>query len=136
MSDGSFELQAAIFTALNVADVKALATGGVFAPAPQDTPLPYVEIGESNTVSADVQCYSGLEESINIHVWTVPGSLAPAKKIISEIRDVLHAKKLTVSGRSSAFAVVSSSRVFPDADEQSIHGVVTLSVLHYGPEEG
>lgn len=131
MSDGSWELQAAIFTALNVTDVKALATGGIHAPAPQDTPLPYVEIGESDSVAADVQCRQGVNETITIHVWTAPGSNAKAKQIISKIRDVLHAQNLTVSGRSSAFAVVGSTRIFDDEDETSIHGVVTLTVSHF-----
>jgi hypothetical protein len=134
MSDGSFDLQAAIFAALNVASVTALATGGVFAPAPQDTPLPYVEIGESDAVDADVQCRSGLSETINIHVWTAPGSYGPAKQIISRIRDALHAKNLTVSGRSSAFAVVGSTRIFTDEDGTSIHGVVALTVTHFSQE--
>jgi len=134
VSDGSFELQAAIFTALNGL-TPPLASGGVHAPAPQDNPLPYVEIGESDAVSADVQCREGLEETVTIHIWTAPGSNAPAKQIISRIRGTLHAKNLTVSGRSSAFAVVGSSRLFTDEDGESIHSVVTLTVNHFGPEE-
>lgn len=131
MSDGSFELQAAIFTALSGLS-PPLASGGVHAPAAQDNPLPYVEIGESDTVDADIQARSGLDETVTIHVWTAPGSYAPAKQIISRIRDTLHAKNLTVSGRSSAFAVVGSTRIFDDDDEESIHGVVTLTVSHFG----
>ena len=130
MSDGSFELQASVFTALNGIN-PPLASGGVHAPAPQDNPLPYVEVGESDAVGADVQCRSGLEETITIHVWTAPGSFGPAKQIISKIRDTLHAKNLTVSGRSSAFAVVGSTRTFTDEDGESIHGVVTLTVTHF-----
>lgn len=134
MSDGSFELQAAVFSKLNALS-PALASGGVHAPAPQDTPLPYVEIDESDAVAADISGRDGLGETVNIHVWTEPGSYGPAKQIISRIRDALHAQKLTVSGRSYAFATVSSTRVFNDADETSIHGVVTLTVNHFGDEE-
>lgn len=130
MSDGSFELQTAIFALLNDLSPE-LASGGVHAPAPQNNPLPYVEIGESDAVDADVQCRQGLDETVTIHVWTDPGSQKSAKEIISRIRGALHAQNLTVSGRSSAFAVVSGTRVFTDDDDQSIHGVVTLSVSHF-----
>ena len=134
MSDGSFELQAAVYTALNSLS-PSLASGGVHAPAPQDNPLPYVEVGEADTFAADVQGRQGSAETILIHVWTDPGSFAPAKQIISRIRDALHSKNLTVSGRSAAFAVVSSTRVFSDEDGTSVHGVVTLTVNHFGQEE-
>ncbi len=134
MSDGSFELQAALFTTLNGL-TPALATGGVHAPAAQDTPLPYVEIGEASSVAADVLGRHGSADLINIHVWTAKGSFGPAKQIISRIRDALHAKKLTVSGRSYASAIVTNTRVFSDLDGESIHGVVSLTVNHFGPEE-
>lgn len=134
MSDGSFELQGAIYSLLNGLS-PALASGGVHAPAPQNTPLPYVEIGESDAVDADVQCRAGLEETVTIHVWTKAGGYAAAKQIMSRIRDALHAQNLTVSGRSSAFAIVRSTRAFTDDDEQSVHGVVTVSVNHFGPKE-
>lgn len=133
MSDGSFELQGVIFNTLNTLS-PALAAGGVHAPAPQNNPLPYVEVGESDTVTDDIQGRDGLDETLSIHVWTAPGSFSQAKQIISRIRDALHAKNLTVSGRSSAFAVVGSTRLFTDEDETSIHGVVTLTVTHFGLE--
>ncbi|SFM00630.1 Protein of unknown function [Bradyrhizobium sp. NFR13] len=134
MSDGSFELQGAVFTVLSALSPD-LVSGGIHAPAPQDNPLPYVEIGESDAVGADVQTRAGLAEAITIHVWTMPGSFAPAKQIMSRIRDALHAKKLTVSGRSAALANVTNTRVFTDDDGESVHGVVTLSVNHFGQKE-
>lgn len=134
MSDGSIELQTAVFSILD-GQSPALAQGGVHAPAPQDNPLPYIEIGESDAVAADVQARDGLTETITIHVWTAPGSFAPAKQIMSRIREALHAKKLAVTGRSAALATVSNTRVFNDDDAESVHGVVTLSVNHFGQKE-
>lgn len=134
MPDGSFELQAAIFAALASLS-PAIVGGRVYAPAPQNAVLPYVEIGESDTVDADVQTRNGLEETITIHVWTAPGSQKAAKETMSRIRDALHAQNLTVSGRSSALSVVRGTRIFNDDDDQSIHGVVTVTVNHFGPKE-
>lgn len=134
MSDGSFEVQAAVFTALNSL-TPALASGGIHSPAAQDTPLPYVEIGGSDSFESDVQQRQGVTETLTIDVWTAPGSFSQAKQIISRIRDALHSKQLAVTGRSFAFAVVSGTRVFTDEDGTSIHGVVTLTVNHFGQEE-
>lgn len=130
MSDGSWELQQAVYGVLNGLS-PALASGGVHSPAPANAALPYVEIGESDAVAADVQGRDGLDETITIHVWTVAGSFQPARDIISHIREALHAQNLTVAGRSAALAFVGSTRVFTDSDGASIHGVVTLTVHHY-----
>ena len=130
MSDGSWELQQVVYGVLNGLS-PALASGGVHSPAPANATLPYVEIGESDAVAADVQGRDGLDETITIHVWTVAGSFQPARDIMSRIREALHAQKLTVAGRSAALAFVGSTRVFTDSDGASIHGVVTLTVHHY-----
>jgi len=135
MSDGSWDLQKVVFGLLEMAlDVR------VYAPAPQNAKLPYVDIAESDATSDDVQCRRGLDETLTIHVWTPlgrpAGSQALAKQIMSTIRDALHAKALEVPGRSSAFAFVTASRLFADDDDAAMHGVVTLRVNHHGPEEG
>lgn len=130
MSDGSWELQQAVFGALSVLSTP------VYALAPQNAELPYVEIGETDSIDADVQQRAGVEETLTLHVWTKFGSQQQAKSIISDIRGALHATNLTVTGRSYAYATVTGSRIFPDADDSSLHGVVTLRVNHYGPEEG
>lgn len=134
MSDGSFPLQQTIVSILSGISLP-LPAGHVHSPAPQDASLPYVEVGDSDTVAADVQCRDGLEETITIHVWTDGESYKLAKDIASSIREALHAQKLTVAGRSAALAMVRSTRVFTDSDGEAIHGVVTLSVNHFGQKE-
>lgn len=134
MSDGSWELQQAVFGLLDSL-TPALASGGIHASAPQNQPAPYVEIGESDAISADVQCRAGLEETLTLHVWTKAGSQKLAKEIMSRIRETLHSRSLPVEGRSSALAFVRDTRLFEDADGEHLHGVVTLRVTHHGPKE-
>ena len=134
MADGSFDLQGAVFSALSGLS-PPLTDVGLYSPAPENAPLPYIEIGESDTIAADIEGRDGLTETLTLHVWTKTGSYGPAKQIISRIRGALHAKNLTVSGRSAALAVVGSTRIFTDQDGESIHGVVTLTVNHFGLEE-
>lgn len=123
-----WELQKALYALLSGAlDVP------VYASAPQDAALPYVDMGEADSVPADVQCRDGLEETITAHVWTAYGSQQPAKEIIQAILDSVHLQNLTVAGRSAAMAAVTSTRLFPDADNASLHGVVSIRVTHFGP---
>ncbi len=56
MSDGSWELQQAIATALASQPVPFFSF-----PAPANTPIPYIEIGETDALD-DVQRRAGLEE--------------------------------------------------------------------------
>jgi len=135
MSDGSWDVQVAVFSALAGGAAPSVSVP-VYASAPQDAALPYVDIGESDTTSADVQQRWGVEEDISVHVWTHYGSQRLAKQTISEIRAALHARMLTVDGRDSAFCFVTSSRLFPDAANVALHGIITLRVTHYGPKEG
>jgi hypothetical protein len=137
MSDGSLELQTEL-SELLLALSPPLVSGNRITtdnPAPQDYKVPFVQIGESDSVPSDVQCRSGLNETVTIHVWTEPGSQKEVKDIISRIRGALHAQKLTVSGRSAALAFIGSTRFFTDDDGESIHGVVTLNVNHFGQLE-
>ena len=134
MADGSADVQQAVYSALTAGDPPAL-TVDVYACAPQDAALPFVDIAESDTLPADVQGRDGLEETLTIHVWTVYGNQLQAKEIISAIRGALHLKALSVTGRDSAFCTVTGTRIFPDADNESLHGVITLRVNHYGTEE-
>lgn len=134
MSDGSVDLQKTIVDALKGVS-PPLVSGGIYSPAPINTKLPYIEVGESDAVGADVQRRFGLEETITIHIWTSPESFKEAKEIMSRIRDIFHAKSLTVEGQSSAFSFVRSTRAFTDDDEGSVHGVLTLNVNHYGLKE-
>lgn len=105
----------------------------VYANAPQDAPTPYVDIGETDTIPADVQCRDGIEETVTVHVWTDYGSQRPAKSIIQAIRDAVHLQNIDVAGRSAAMVAVASTRLFPDADNKSLHGVVSLRITHFGP---
>lgn len=123
-----WELQQALYALLtDTLDVP------VYGSAPQDAVTPYVDMGEADSIPADVQCRDGVEETITIHVWTNYGSQQKAKDIIQAIRDAAHLQNLTVAGRSAAMAAVTSTRLFPDADNSSLHGVVSLRVTHFGP---
>jgi hypothetical protein len=134
MSDGSWEVQQAIVAMLAALD-PPLAAHGVHSSAPRNQPLPFVEIGESDAVSADVQGRSGLDETFTVQVWAQFGSAQLVRSILSRIREALHGKRLTIPTRASASSFVGTTRVFPEADDSAMRGVLSLRIIHHGPEE-
>lgn len=130
MSDGSAELQAALYDALTTAS-PSIAGGRIYDDVPEDAAFPYVQIGDSDAVQDDVDCSDGLDETITLHVWSRYRGKKEAKEIIAQIRAELHAVSLTVSGRASANAWVRQSRVVLDPDGLTRHGIVSVRVVHH-----
>lgn len=75
MSDGSWELQQAVYGVLNGLS-PALASGGVHSPAPANAALPYVEIGESDAV-APAHGQDAAEPGQRVQINTVTGGEPP-----------------------------------------------------------
>lgn len=130
MSDGSSELQAALYDALATSS-PAIAGGRIHDDVPEDVVFPYVQIGASDADLDDVDCSEGLDENITLHVWSRYRGMKEAKDIIAQIRTVLNAVSLTVSGRASAHSWVRQSRVVLDPDGVTRHGIVSVRVVHH-----
>ncbi len=134
MSDGSAELQVALYTALTAAD-PAICEGRIYDDVPRDRTdpslYPFVEIGDSQALADDVSCSNGKDEFVTLHVWSRDRSKKAVKDIAGQIFDELHAASLTVTGRASAHAFVTNTRVFNDPDGITRHGVVTVRILHH-----
>lgn len=130
MSDGSADVQAAIYAALTGAS-PAICAGRIYDDVPQDVTFPFVELGESQALADDVACAEGKDEFVTLHVWSRDRSKKAVKAIIGQIHEVLHAASLGVAGRSSAHAFVRDSRVLNDPDGITRHGIVTIRVIHH-----
>lgn len=136
MSDGRWEVQQAIYTALTTA-VPTIAGGRIFAPAREGySTFPYVEIGESDALPADTSgseatTKRGMDEIIRLHVWTRGLSQKEPKQIISQIRDALHDKALSVTGQTRAWSTIRSDDVSRDPDGKTFHGIVEVRILYH-----
>lgn len=131
MSDGSFEVQEALYAALiaqNIAEVSLRIYDG-FAPVAVD--YPYIVIGSSQSLQNDAQCLQGLEEFIDLDIWSRYEGMKELKSIISQIRDGLHQQTLSANGRSTVHIWVEDSRLLNDPDGETRHGIVTLKIIHF-----
>lgn len=141
MTDASWNLQTALFNLLKSAN-PSIAGGSVYDNLPDsvasatapDSAFPYIQIGEVDLVPDDVDSVSGRDdgvvETITLHVWSRYAGQKEVKQIAQQIKDLLHDTQITVSGRSSALAVVSMFRAFLDPDGKTRHGVLTVEVTH------
>jgi hypothetical protein len=129
---GSWEVQAALVAALKAANV----AGGRITETPDaGTVFPYVEVGDTQPVNADVQGRDGVDEARTLHVWSRYRGSKEMLDIVAAIQGALHAKNLVATGRDTAFATVPNALTLKDPDGLTRHGVVTVRVQHFGPQE-
>lgn len=130
----SANLQTAIYQALVAADltgVTVITDSPIMKPT--DANFPFVEIGNSQAIPADAGGDEGLEEFVDIHVWTRSASTlgqAQAKTIAGEIYDVLHHAVLTVSGRATAYCFLDAQRILGEEDGLTHHAILTFRIHH------
>lgn len=137
---GSWDLQIAVVDLLKgggVADQRVYDATAV----PVGVTFPYVGVGDTQALGADVQGRSGTDESLSLQFWdraNAGGGQRGTKNIkllADQAHDILNGKNIDVSGRSAAFAVIGDFRTIGDPDPLTAHGVMTLRVQHFGPQE-
>lgn len=111
----------ALYSALNVAGMTALATGGIYDDVPQAVTFPFVfyEVQER-----DVRGFGtgGLPEvTLRVHAFSQSTTMAAAQSIIAKAIELLRDQALTVTGYTQA------GRVFYDEtvplSDQIVNGV-------------
>lgn len=97
-------------------------------PSPEEVAYPYVEIGDTQILSDDVQCSGGVEEFLSLHIWSRYEGQKEAREIAAAISSLFHAQSLTVTGYSLVTFTVQQVRIFDDPDGLTRHGVLTLHI--------
>ena len=70
MSIGQFQLQSAIYTALNVSAITDTLSCGVFDEVIEGDTYPFIALGEETAIDYSTVDLNGGEYTINIHVWS------------------------------------------------------------------
>jgi hypothetical protein len=115
----------AVYDALNVAGMTALATGGVFTNVPQATAFPYVRIESPVESRFDTMGRAGKELSISVHVFSTYAGPTQAAVILSKAIELLHYQALTIAGHDTVTVQYESGQ---DVGDEVINGV---TVYHY-----
>ena len=132
MSIGQFQLQQAIFSALNVSAVTSDLSCGVFDDVPQNASYPYIALGEETAVDFSVKDIQGGDFTVNIHVWSQYKGSKETKQIMDKIHDLLHNINLTVTGFNLINLRFEFSDIMRDPDGITRHGVMRFRAIILG----
>ena len=132
MSIGQFQLQQAIFSALNVSAVTSDLSCGVFDDVPQNASYPYIALGEETAVDFSVKDIQGGDLSVNIHVWSQYKGSKETKQIMDKIHDLLHNINLSVTGFNLINLRFEFSDIMRDPDGITRHGVMRFRAIILG----
>ena len=92
------ELQRALFAKLSADSTLMSLVGGVYDNVPQNTPLPYVIIGDGTQVIRPADGLVISECQLEIHVYTDSGGRKSALEILNRLHALLHLGTLSLTG--------------------------------------
>ncbi|MBN8994348.1 MAG: DUF3168 domain-containing protein [Rhizobiales bacterium] len=130
---GTQPIQAAIYAALlsaHVVDGDRVVDGD----QSEDVAFPYVQIGETQTLDADVTGSLGAEEFLTLHIWSRQRGQSEVKEIAARIATAFNAADMPIAGFESASVFAQGLRVFDDPDGLTRHGVLTLHIHAFQQE--
>ncbi len=110
----------AVYTALNVAGMTALATGGVHNGLPATVSYPFVRIGDATETREDCMGQPGKDVLVRVHVFNNARSDLTISSIVSKAVELLHYAALSVSGHT---LVASQYQQAYPAGNENINGV-------------
>ena len=133
MSINQFALQTAIYTKLS-ADSNLTTTLGasVFDDIPENTPYPYVQLGEDTAIDYSTKDQTGSEVTVNIDVWSRYRGSLQAKNIMDRVHTLLHDSSLSVTGSNFINMRFEFSDIIRDPDGITRHGVMRFRAIMLG----
>lgn len=90
----------AVYSALNVAGMTALAAGGVHNGVTQSVVYPFVRIGDATETREDCMGQPGKDVRVLVHVFDNARTDLAIANIVSKAVELLHYQALTVSGHT------------------------------------
>ena len=123
----AWETQKAIFDVLTAALEVT-----VYDSAPDNTPPPYVNIGESTELEWDTDNTLGREMTLTVHSWSAYRGMMDVKELMDVIKLNLHNQNLAVPGEIVVLMLQEFAEVSLDSDGLTRHGVQRFRLLTQG----
>ena len=132
MSVGQFQLQSAIYTALNVSAITSTLSCGVYDEVVEGNSYPFITLGEETAIDYSTNNLVGAETTINVHIWSRYKGSKETKEIMDKIHDLLHDVSLTVTGVNLINLRFEYSDIMRDPDGITRHGVMRFRAITLG----
>lgn len=131
MSFSAWDVQAAVFAALDGDVPLKAAVTGVYDEVPEGTALPYVKIGDSTIADWSGKDFGGTEQTLTVHVWSAAPGRQQNKEIMALVHAVLHEASLTVANNSLVNLRHTFAEDFQE-DGTTYHGVLRFRIVTQG----
>jgi len=133
MSINQFALQTAIYSKLSADNnLTAVLGAKVFDDVPENTPYPYIQLGEDNASDYSTKDQTGSEVTVNVDVWSRYRGSLEAKNIMDRIHTLLHDSSLSVTGSNFINMRFEFSDIIRDPDGITRHGVMRFRAIMLG----
>lgn len=97
--------------------------------SPFGTKTAYIVLGETDDTEDDADCITGVEKNTTIHVWSRKDGKIECKQLVDLVRKALHRQSLNMSDNALVDTWVEFTRVFPDPDGATTHGVIQVRAI-------
>lgn len=117
------QIQKAVYTALVAAlDVP------VFDHVPQDSPYPYVVVGDDTAVPWDTDDSLGTEATVTVHAWSQYRGRAEAKELLEQIYTALHRQDIAVENAVTIESIAEFQQTIVESDGLTRHGIIRFRI--------
>ena len=133
MSINQFALQTAVFSKLSTdSNLTSVLKAKIFDDVPEETPYPYVQLGEDTAIDYGTKDQTGSEVSVNVDVWSRYRGSLEAKNIMDRVHTLLHDSSLSVTGSNFINMRFEFSDIIRDPDGITRHGVMRFRAIMLG----
>ncbi|MDZ7711707.1 MAG: DUF3168 domain-containing protein [Rhodovibrio sp.] len=121
-----FELQKAIYQALD----GNVTVGGnavpVYNPPPTDAPYPYIDIGDENSADFSTHTEAARERFVTLSVWSDQPGKSEVYSVLSQMETLLDRAKLTLGTGRAWDVQATSTQITRDLDGRTFTGTMTV----------
>ncbi len=127
----SYELQSAIFDALNNNVALMAKINAVWDEPDAAAPYPYITVGDGTVRDKSTKTETGAEHVFLVEVWSTDGGRMEMKDIMGSVHDVLHDTSLTLSGNALVFIRFENAEDKREVDETQTlyHGLMKFKAF-------
>jgi hypothetical protein len=124
-------IQVAIYNQLTSDGVLMGMVSGVYDVVPQNSPPPYVLIGDGSTQELPQLVNQVTEATLDLHVWSKGGGRKTVLNILSRIYGLLHRGSLSITGLTFVSMHCTEAQTSVDALHDRVEGSlrVVITVL-------
>lgn len=132
MSNNLFAVQQALINLLSASSAVQSVLGttpALYDHVPPGASFPFVVYGGTHVMPHDTKTETGLEQIIDLEIWSRYRGGKETRGIFQAIYDTLHRATFTISGQVFLSCAFHSADFTPQSDGLTYHAVVRFSVV-------